>query len=207
MHNCIKCNIKKWPFSLHHLPLNPLIELKLKLKSLKKIFLVGLPGSGKSTFGKKLAAQMELDFIDLDTEIVKNEGMSIPEIFKHRGENEFRAIERHNLEEVIANQECFVLATGGGAPCFFNNIETMISAGVVIFLNEDIEEIVTRVSIEKATRPLIEKIGDDDMYKNLTGLYKKRFPFYNKADLTLSPEEISIDKAIGKLAQLSAAKT
>ncbi|MEQ9288435.1 MAG: shikimate kinase [Cyclobacteriaceae bacterium] len=177
------------------------------MKSFKKIFLVGLPGSGKSTFGKKLAAQIELDFIDLDTEIVKHEAMSIPEIFKHRGEDAFRTIERDNLEEVIKNKDCFVLATGGGAPCFFNNIETMISAGVVIFLNEDIEEIVTRVSIEKATRPLIEKIGDDDMFKNLTALYKKRFPFYNKADLTLSPEEISIDKALEKLSQLSGAKT
>lgn len=147
-----------------------------------------------------------MGFIDLDTEIVKNEGMSIPEIFKNRGEDVFREIERDNLEEVIKNHDSFVLATGGGAPCFFNNIETMTSAGVVIFLNEDIGEIVTRVSREKATRPLIEKIGDDDMHKNLKDLYTKRFPFYNKADLTLSPGEISIDNALEKLSQLSGTK-
>ena len=165
----------------------------------KKIFLVGLPGSGKTTFGKMLSEKLKIQFIDLDSQIVENQRMPIPEIFKSKGEEEFRIIEKKNLELIIENNDQFLLATGGGAPCFFDNIALMISSGCIIFLNENIDEIVKRVLAEKSTRPLIQKIDDKSMAQNLRGLYDKRLPYYAQAQIILNPNEINVDSALEKL--------
>lgn len=165
----------------------------------EKIFLVGLPGSGKSTFGKILSDKLKLPFMDLDSQIVENQQMSIPDIFKSKGEEKFRVIERKNLELIIKNNDQFLLATGGGAPCFFNNMAIMISSGLVIFLNENIDEIVRRVLVEKSTRPLIEKIDNKSMTQNLRSLHQKRIPYYSQSHITLNPNEINLDVALEKL--------
>ncbi|MEQ6121162.1 shikimate kinase [Reichenbachiella sp. MALMAid0571] len=165
----------------------------------KKIFLVGLPGSGKTTFGKMLSDKLKIPFIDLDSQIVENQQMSIPEIFKSKGEEEFRIIERNNLKLTIENNNQFLLATGGGAPCFFDNMATMISSGFVIFLNENIDEIVSRVLTEKNTRPLIEKTDNKSMSQNLKNLYEKRLPYYSQSHITLNPNEIKVGVALKKL--------
>jgi len=165
----------------------------------QKIFLVGLPGSGKSTFGKMLSDKLKIQFIDLDSQIVENQGMSIPEIFKSMGEEGFRIIERNNLNLILENNDQFLLATGGGAPCFFDNISTMLSSGFVIFLNENIDEIVRRVLAEKSTRPLIEKINNKSMEKSLRNLYDRRLPYYSQSHITLNPDEINVDTALEKL--------
>ena len=164
-----------------------------------KIFIVGLPGSGKSTFGKSLAQALKKELIDLDAEITKSEKKSIPEIFKTEGEEQFRIIEQQNLHQVAENISQFLLATGGGAPCFFDNMDYMKSNGYVIFLNTDIEDIVTRVLSEKNTRPLIEKVENEDMTLNLEELHKKRLPHYEKAHLVLDHEDVNVECALEKL--------
>lgn len=164
-----------------------------------KIFIVGLPGSGKSTFGKSLAQALEKEFIDLDSEIVQEEKKSIPEIFKTEGEEQFRIKEQQNLHRVVENSSQFLLATGGGAPCFFDNMDYMKSNGYVIFLNTNIEDIVTRVLAEKSTRPLMEKVENEDMALNLKDLYKKRLPHYEKAHLVLDHDDINVEYALEKL--------
>lgn len=164
-----------------------------------KIFIVGLPGSGKSTFGKSLAQALEKKFIDLDSEITQREKRSIPEIFKTEGEEQFRIKEQQNLHRVVENSSQFLLATGGGTPCFFDNMNYMKSNGYVIFLNTNIEDIVTRVLAEKSTRPLIEKVENEDMSLNLKGLYKKRLPHYEKAHLVLDHDDINIENVLEKL--------
>ena len=75
----------------------------------------------------------------------------------------------------------------------------MISTGCVIFLNENIDEIVNRVLAEKSTRPLIEKIDDKSMAQNLRGLYDRRLPYYSQAQIILNPNEINVDSALEKL--------
>ena len=169
------------------------------LKIPDKIFLVGLPGSGKSTFGKSLAKALKKEFIDLDAEITTSEKKSIPEIFNKEGEEQFRIKEQQNLHLVVENSSQFLLATGGGAPCFFDNMEYMKSNGYVIFLNTNIEAIVTRVLSEKSTRPLIEKIDNEDMTLNLLELHKKRLPHYEKAHLVLDHDDINVEIALEKL--------
>ena len=94
-----------------------------------KIYLIGLPGCGKSTLGKQLSQKLNIPFIDLDAQIEKEERMLIKEIFKLRGESTFRKIESHLLKKISEENEQFVMATGGGAPVFFDNME----AGRVLF--------------------------------------------------------------------------
>ncbi len=84
-----------------------------------KIFLIGLAGSGKTTLGKQLASELDLPFADLDWEIETKENKSVREIFTQQGEDHFRKVESELLREWAGSQKDFVMATGGGAPCFF----------------------------------------------------------------------------------------
>jgi len=97
-----------------------------------KIYLIGLPGSGKTTLGKQVAVKLQADFIDLDSAIEQNEGKSIAAIFKERGEDAFRQQESDLLHHYATSASPFVMATGGGAPCFFSNMDVMNASGVTI---------------------------------------------------------------------------
>ena len=98
-----------------------------------KIFLIGLPGSGKSTIGKSLALELSYPFIDLDLDIEKAEGRTIKQIFKQMHEGYFRQLESKALKKYCQSQDSFVMATGGGAPCFFDNMEQINQAGKSVF--------------------------------------------------------------------------
>ena len=98
----------------------------------KPIFLIGYMGSGKTTLGKKLATKLELPFIDTDEEIVKQIGMSITEYFSQHGEDAFRTLEREQLRKFAENAA--VISTGGGAPCFFDNMEWIRANGYACLL-------------------------------------------------------------------------
>ena len=87
-----------------------------------RIFLIGLPGSGKTTLGKKVATYLQLPFFDLDEVIERSAGKRVPEIFADEGEAAFRKMESDTLQKIIADHSDFVMATGGGAPCFHNGI-------------------------------------------------------------------------------------
>ncbi len=117
--------------------------------------MIGLPGSGKTTMGLDLAVHLGRQFVDLDQDIEKAEKCSIKEIFELKGEAHFRQLEKYHLEKVIAELDSFVMATGGGTPCFFDNIEVMQKAGTTCYINTPVEEIQRR--LEKDTsRPLMQ---------------------------------------------------
>src|SRR5260221_14675660 len=112
-----------------------------------KIFLIGLPGSGKTTLGKLLAGKLKLPFIDLDIEIEKSERQTINQIFENRKENYFREVESTMLKEFCNSSESFVMSTGGGAPCFHNNMSLMNNSGKTIFLDVPAKEIGYRLEL------------------------------------------------------------
>ena len=120
-----------------------------------KIFLIGLPGSGKTTLAKELAAKLKLPYVDLDVEVEKAEMKTIPQIFKDKKENYFRKIESQILKSWTQSDSSFVMATGGGAPCFFDNLELMNQTGITIFLDVPTKEIARRISSQSDTRPLL----------------------------------------------------
>ena len=166
-----------------------------------KIFLVGLMGSGKSYWTKQLAKKYKTGGYDLDYLIEVKEEKTIAEIFTEDGEEYFRKVESTVLKW-FAEKKTYVLATGGGAPCFFDNMAWMNKQGVTIWLDEPLTAIAARLAPEKEHRPLIAKLSDSELLAFLEKQRAERFPFYSAAQIHLQDETITSDsfkKALAKL--------
>lgn len=152
----------------------------------QRFFLVGMPASGKSSVGRLLAKQLRLKFYDLDDIIVEKEGMPITDIFEVKGEEYFRQLERECLIEYINNHDHYILATGGGAPCFFDNMKLMNNHGVTIFLDVEIEDLYEKLSLKGTDkRPLLKGKPPEKLRKELYQKYEYRKPFYSQARISL----------------------
>jgi shikimate kinase len=152
-------------------------------------------GCGKSTMGRALAASLSMTFIDLDTYLEERYFKTIPQIFADEGEENFRLKERKVLEEVSAFDQVIV-ATGGGAPCFFDNMELMNSTGICIFLDVEIDSLVNRLIHAKTERPLIKGKSPEELRLFIEGMMQKRRPFYEKAKHILHGKDLSPDQVI-----------
>ncbi|MBO5721021.1 MAG: shikimate kinase [Bacteroidales bacterium] len=157
------------------------------------IYLIGYMCSGKTTLGGLLKDITKVTFTDLDQYIEEKEGCSINEIFSRKGEEEFRKIERASLREVSENIGG-IIATGGGTPCFFDNMEYMKSNGCAIYLSCSREELVERLKIYKATRPLLKDKSDRELKEFIENSLPKREPFYNKATIIIDADPLSTEK-------------
>ena len=160
-----------------------------------RIFLIGFMGSGKSTMGRALASELKLNFIDLDTFLEEKYFRTIPQIFAEEGEEGFRRKERKILEEVSTFDDVIV-ATGGGAPCFFDNMDLMNNSGFCIFLDVNKESLVSRLIHAKIERPLIKGKTQEELEHFIEGMMEKRRPFYEKARYILKGNEISVDQVV-----------
>lgn len=149
-----------------------------------RYFLLGLPGSGKSYWGRLLADKAQLPFIDLDQYIEENEGKTIAEIFSAGGESDFRHLETIYLQKAIEQESNIIIACGGGTPCFNKNMELMNENGITIFLNPPIEQIAERLSASKeiGKRPLFKGESNSiQIHAKLAELLETRLPYYLKA--------------------------
>ena len=155
-----------------------------------KYFLVGYMACGKSRRGRLMAESLGVRFIDLDGYIERREMRTISQIFAVDGENVFRKLEQRYLHEVCELYGDFVMATGGGTPCFFDNMKYMNGQGKTIFLNTDIDIIVSRLLKAKFRRPLISKLNGNDVYKYVEKHLQERMPFYMQAQ-TIENSHIS----------------
>lgn len=160
-----------------------------------RIFLIGFMGCGKSTMGRALAASLNMTFIDLDTYLEERFFKTIPQIFAEEGEENFRLKERKVLEEVSAFDQVIV-ATGGGAPCFFDNMELMNQSGFCIFLDVEIDSLVNRLIHAKTERPLIKGKSPEELHLFIEGMMQKRRPFYEKARHILRGKDIYPEQVI-----------
>jgi shikimate kinase len=152
--------------------------------SMKNIFLIGLPSSGKSTLGKKLARLLNYRFVDMDKLIEKDQGMTVHDIFTQKGEDYFRIIESRILRATLENRKV-VIATGGGAPCFFDNMDFIKKSGISIFLDVHHAELARRIQNHgKDDRPLLS--GASSLEAELEKKYQQRLPYYSQADFTIS---------------------
>ena len=149
-----------------------------------KIYLIGMPGSGKTTIGRSLADELSLSFIDLDKEIEKREQASIAQIFSAKGEDYFRLIESQTLAEWASSVQNFVLATGGGAPCFHNGMNIMNATGLTVFLDVPVDDLLLRTA--KSDRPLLKSKDVDDLRKKLEALARQRLDIYKQASIIAS---------------------
>lgn len=145
-----------------------------------KIYLTGFMGSGKSYIGTRLATELNLDFLDLDTIIEKSENQTIATIFNTKGENYFRNIESENLKNTKKNEN-IIISTGGGTPCFFDNMDWMNDNGTTIFLNPTVDILFKRLQPETAKRPLLADNSDETLRLFISQKLKNRLKYYEKA--------------------------
>lgn len=148
-----------------------------------KIYLVGYMGAGKSTLGKKLAEAMELDFIDLDEAFESKFHVSISSFFEKYGEEAFRKLEQQLLHETGNLTHC-VISTGGGTPCYGDNMNWMCSSGVTLYLEVPEEELAKRLKASHKKRPLLAA-NDDDFEDALGDHLRKRALYYSDAQIII----------------------
>ena len=156
----------------------------------EKIFLIGMMGSGKSYWTKKIAKWIKSAGYDLDDLIEMNEEKSISEIFNEDGEEHFRKTESKILKW-FKEKKKYVLATGGGTPCNQDNMNWMKKEGIVIWLDESIDVLVSRLSNEKTHRPLIADLDQEALAGFIQAKLLERTPFYTQADYRLSSDQIT----------------
>ena len=161
---------------------------------MSNLFLLGLPGSGKSTLGSQLAKHFGLHFIDLDVEIEKTAGQSIEQIFNKFGEPYFRKIEQNTLKEVVGDESGFVMAVGGGTPCYNDNMQLLNKSGQTIFLDVPTDVLCERLWNDVTlTRPLLLGLSADGLKEKIEGLSNERQKFYKEAKLRIQGSDISIN--------------
>ncbi len=174
------------------------ISFEAFFESMKNIFLVGLPSSGKTTLGKQLARHIRYRFVDMDSLIVKETGMSISDIFAHKGEPYFREAEARILRAIRPDSK-LIVATGGGVPCFHDNMTYIKQNGLSIFLDVSPEEIVDRILKHSSDdRPTYQK-ADAQLLANLQQKYHDRRSFYTQADITLQGESLKVSHLLDVL--------
>jgi shikimate kinase len=165
-----------------------------------RIFIIGFMGSGKSTWGRMIAEKMGMTFYDLDEMIEKRVNLKINNIFEKKGESYFRKIEAVALRELYV-QDNFVLACGGGTPCYYDNMSFINSQGVSVWMNTPRQIMATRLLEEAENRPLIRNLSPSKLQEFIDDKLEERLQYYNQAQLVIDPSEITIDDLILQLQQ------
>lgn len=155
-----------------------------------KIFLVGMMGSGKTYWSKVISKKLKIPFYDLDSLIEILEEQTINEIFENSGEEYFRKIETKILKWFV-QKKTFVLATGGGTPCFNNNISWMNKTGLTVWLNDSVENIFERLKSEKENRPAIKNLSDIEIEKFIYQKLVERNEYYSQSKIQLEENGIN----------------
>lgn len=154
-----------------------------------RIFLTGYMGSGKTTLGKALARKLNLSFIDTDWHIEERYHKTINELFARYGEAEFRELERRMLHEVGEFEDA-VISTGGGVPCFFNNMEFMNAKGKTVFLEVHPDVLFQRLCTSKQSRPVLKDKTEDELRTYITEALGKRMPYYKQAQYVFNTDKL-----------------
>ncbi len=157
-----------------------------------KISLLGYMGSGKSTLARHLALQLDLPLKDLDQLIEQEEGESVSEIIFNRGEIYFRKLEREMLEAVL-QEESFVLALGGGTPCYYDNIELVNKFSLSVYLEATIPQLYNVLSQDRRERPLIAHLADEELKEFIAKHLFERRDYYEKAILKIPAKQNSLE--------------
>jgi shikimate kinase len=154
-------------------------------------YLVGMMGSGKTWYGAQLAQKLDIPFIDLDAVIVESEERSIAAIFESDGEEYFREIEAKHLRDIVIDEKGAVVSTGGGTPCFHDNMVWMNQTGNTIYLRTSVEVLAKRLhAVQQHDRPMLH--GDHELQQlkdKLSMLMERREGFYLQSHETMDVED------------------
>ncbi len=154
-----------------------------------RIFLIGFMGSGKSMLGKQLAADLGLDFIDLDREIESRFGKDVAAIFATDGEAHFRDLEKQVLNESL-EQDNYVMACGGGTACFSDNMDKMNEVGVTVYLKLSTDGIYERLTADAGNRPLLKGKTGTELWTWIHELLQTREPDYLRAHYKVKGKDL-----------------
>jgi shikimate kinase len=176
------------------------------------IFLVGFMGSGKNWWGSTLSERLEIPFFDLDEEVEKSTGMEIVSIFSDKGEAFFRKTEMqvlsaliHQLSRKVITNDTpggamnAIIATGGGTPCFGENMQWMNEHGLTVWLNPSVSELVGRLEKETEKRPLLKGKKVEELAGYIEKKLEDRKPFYNLARIEIKNTHIAVEEFINLL--------
>jgi XRE family transcriptional regulator, aerobic/anaerobic benzoate catabolism transcriptional regulator len=161
-----------------------------------RIALIGMRGAGKSTLGSMLAKEMKNRFVELDSEIEKDTGMPLGEIFSLYGQSGFRAIERRTLERVLKDNERAVVSVGGGVVSEKETFDYLLSHCYTVWIKALPEEHMSRVMAQGDFRPMA---ANDQAMEDLRRILEAREPLYRKADLVLETSGTSVEESFAKL--------
>lgn len=165
----------------------------------KTIFLIGFMGSGKTTVGKKLAKQLNKKFVDLDQLMVQQVGMSIPAYFEQYGEEKFRLLERDSLRQ-LSDTDCLV-STGGGSPCYFDNMAFMLAHGLVIYLSLTPKALWSRLQHSNIeSRPALKGLQNEELLAFIESKLTDREPFYSQAHLAIDQLQTPVENIVDIIA-------
>lgn len=166
-----------------------------------RILLIGFMAAGKTTLGKALARDLGLQFIDLDHYIESRYHSTVSHLFAERGEEGFRTIERNMLHEV-AEFEDVIIATGGGTPCFFDNMDYMNQQGTTVFLKTSVDVIHTRLAIARVQRPLVVGKNEEELRQYISETLERRNPYYTRAQHTFCADYLENNCQVNEAVKL-----
>ena len=175
------------------------------IKSIDTIFLLGYMGAGKTVIGKSLSKKLGYKFYDLDNYIEQIEGKKVSEIFNEKNEVYFRKVENKYLQELSSKNEKKIISTGGGTPCFNNNLKIIqtSSNSISVYLKASIETLVKRLSHSIDKRPIISHLRNEDKLKEfITKHLFERSYYYEKSDIKIKTDDLELKdivKLIGEL--------
>ncbi len=166
--------------------------------------MVGFPGSGKTTLGRKLATLLGMRFIDLDTAIEDRYKTTVPRLFQKYGEPVFRACEYSVLNECLT-MDGVLIATGGGAPCYRDAMDCINRTAISVYVSLSEQDLFQRLKNSRKPRPLTQNLNDDELADYIHRTLIVRSPFYEQAKLKvdgLSPDVVLLGNKIVSLQPL-----
>jgi len=164
------------------------------LEEVGLIFLVGFMGCGKTTLGRKLASRLGYAFLDLDHVLEAQVGMTIAQYFSEFGEKAFRKLESEVLKQTKYPENA-VVSTGGGLPCFFDNMDWMNAHGNTVYIRLSPKTLAGRLESEKAKRPLLKEKHGEHLIKFIADKLAEREGFYTKAKIIADGLGLNAEKA------------
>lgn len=157
-----------------------------------RIFFTGFMGCGKTTWGRKLAAHLGYEFIDLDHALEEKVGMRIAEYFSSFGEDAFRKLESAMLKEADYPEKVIV-STGGGLPCFFDNMDWMNNHGKTLYVKLSPKTLADRLENSKTVRPVLQGKKGDELVEFITGKLAEREEYYLQAQHIIEGISLSVE--------------
>lgn len=170
---------------------------------LMPLFLVGYMGCGKTSLGRRLARRLGWGFVDTDALVEQAEGASVTDIFRYAGEEYFRLQERAAVERLLAEGGQRVVSTGGGLPCWRDNMERLNGAGTTVYIRRTAEQIVARLSpYGRQKRPRLRGLGDEELLAYMIRNMAEREPFYLQAHHMLDGGHLSDERIVDALVKM-----